>query len=82
MNFYIVCSTTLVTVNSGIIKSYDYPSKYIKNKVECYWPIVAAKDQVVRLTAETLDLSGCENCGKLQVSYFFILRVRFVKQNK
>jgi hypothetical protein len=63
----IVSSSQTTTTASGIIKSYDYPSKYIRDKVECYWPIVAAQNQVVRLIVEELDVNGCKSCGSLQV---------------
>jgi hypothetical protein len=63
-----VSTTQTTTISkSGVLKSYDYPSKYIRGKVECYWPIVAGNNQIIRLTVQTLDVHGCKRCGNLQV---------------
>ena len=63
-----VSTTQTTTISkSGVLKSYDYPSKYLRGKVECYWPIVAGNNQIIRLTVQTLDVHGCKRCGNLQV---------------
>ena len=66
---FTVCkpSATLeATAYSTTLRSYDSPSKYIKN-VDCTWKISANEGYLIHFTVSQLDLGGCTSCSFLQV---------------
>ena len=59
-------STLEATSYSRTLRSYDRPSKYIK-QVDCTWKITANDGNLIRFTVTRLDLGGCTSCGFLQI---------------